>query len=185
MWYPPKGYKPNSDANKTFEERRKLHMEEEYAVSLEIAERRERRLNKWQPYVGPYTKLVKWTGPFVDKKERGIWRTNFMRVEDFYLRLDVSKQKFNTEIVEFKLAHEEDQKLWVTGRVVKDEVRCVYPEKYIVIVETFSIGKLREKRNLVLMYERQINDRDRDDILTLIYYIGIILLSTGFLFLVK
>ena len=71
-----------------------------------------------------------------------------MRVDDFYLRLDVNKHKFNTETVEFKLSHEKDHKLWITGRVIKDEARCIYPEKYIVIVETFSIGQFREKRTL-------------------------------------
>ena len=83
-----------------------------------------------------------------------------MRIEHGYLRLDVNKKAFQTPIIEFKLANSENEKLWVTGRVIHVEHRCRYPSKYITIIETFSIGKFREKRYLVVMYDQVVDVRD-------------------------
>ena len=108
-----------------------------------------------------YATQIKWQGPFLDKSERGIWRTNYMRIEHGYLRLNVSVKKFRTPTIEFKLAFSENQKLWVTGKVLHLEDRCRYPEKYVTIIETFSIGKFKEKRHLVVLYDQERHERDR------------------------
>ena len=59
-----------------------------------------------------------------------------MRIEQGYLGLDKSKNAFKTPIIVFKLTFTEDEKLWVTGKVLF-EYRCRYPSKYITVIETF------------------------------------------------